>query len=201
MTTPNIRRVYDFMMQFSPKEHIKGDFEVDARGTSVLLVKEMQSANLMAFLLQFGAHPTLAIFLKDGGLPALRRLAQTMMIPADELVKTNEELAEEEAAAAEAPPEPNPEIMKIEAQLNLSEMEHQFKLELAQIERETVMMKLAAEHNMKLEDLRSRLEEGRAERDGKERLFAAEAAIEERNAARGVTQGSGGYISAGSVNA
>lgn len=197
MTTPNIRRMYDFLMQFSDKDHIKGDFEIDARGTSVLLVREMQSANLLAFLMQFGAHPTLAPFLKDGGLPALRKLVQTMMIPADELIKTNEEMAEEEAAAAEQPPMPEPEIMKIEAQMNLAEMDRKTKLQLAEFERETVMMTLAAKHNMTLDQLRARLEEARSNQDSKERIFAAEAAIEQRMVNRGGAQGSGGYISAG----
>ena len=31
LTTPSIRRMYDFLMQFSKKENIKGDYEVDAR--------------------------------------------------------------------------------------------------------------------------------------------------------------------------
>lgn len=185
MTTPNIRRLYDWLMQFSDKEHIKGDFEVDARGTSVLLVREMQSANLMAFLMQFGAHPSLSQFLKDGGLPALRRLVQTMMIPADEVIKTDEELAEEAAAQAEAPPEPQPEIMKLEAEMNKAQMESQTKLELAQIERETAMMRLAAEHNMKLDELRARLAEGESKRQSDERKFAAEAALSEREGASG----------------
>lgn len=197
MTTPNIRRMYDFLMQFSPKDHIKGDFEVDARGSSVLLVREMQSANLLAFLVNFSAHPTLAMFLKDGGLPALRRLVQTMMIPADEVLKTDEELAEEAAAAAEQPPQPDPEILKIEAQMNLAQMDGELKMQLAHIERETVMMKLAAEHNMKLEDLRAMLEGKRMDVASKERIFAAEAAIEERLAARGQAGGSGGFISVG----
>jgi hypothetical protein len=48
MTTPLIRRFYDWNMQFNPKEEIKGDLQVEARGTSALLVRELQSANLMA---------------------------------------------------------------------------------------------------------------------------------------------------------
>lgn len=199
MTSPNIRRMYDWLMQFSEKEEIKGDFEVDARGTSVLLVREMQSANLLAFLMQFGAHPTLSQFLKEGGLPALRKLVQTMMIPADELIKSDEDLRQDQVAAAEQPPQPEPEIMKLENEMNLAEMERKTKLELAKIERETAMMRLAAEHNMKLDELRSRLEQGRSEQQSKERMFAAEAAVEERMAARQPqqpAQGSGGYFSA-----
>lgn len=185
MTTPNIRRMYDFLMQFSPKNHIKGDFEVDARGTSVLLVREMQTQNLMAFLMQFGAHPMLAPFLRDGGLPALRRLTQAMMIPANELIKTDEELAEEAAAAAANPPEPDPRIMEIEAKMNLAEMEMTGRMQIAEFERETRMMMLAAQMNMKLDEVRARLEDGRQSRESKERQFAAEAAMTERHGPTG----------------
>jgi hypothetical protein len=40
---PTIRRFYHWNMQFHDDETIKGDFEVDARGSSVLLVREMQA--------------------------------------------------------------------------------------------------------------------------------------------------------------
>ncbi|WP_022727233.1 hypothetical protein [Fodinicurvata sediminis] len=194
MTTPNIRRIYDFLMQFSQKEHIKGDYEVDARGTSVLLVREMQSANLMAVLSNFSAHPTLSIFFKHGGLPMMRRLMQTMMLPADEVLKTEEELAQEAAAAAEQPEDTDPKILEIESRMNLAEMEGKIKLELANIERETKMMELAAQQNMTLEQLRAKLAEGEAERASKERIFASEAAVEERRDLRGSDVQSGGYL-------
>lgn len=180
MTTPNIRRIYDFLMQFSTKVYIKGDYEVDARGTSVLLVREMQAANLMAFLMQFSGHPLLAKFLKKEGLPALRRLVQTMMIPANELIKSDDEIADDEALAAEMPQQPNPEILKLEAQMNLAEMEREAKLELAYINRETEMMKLASTMNLKLEEIEAMLQRTRMEHEHKERGMAAEAAMTER---------------------
>lgn len=193
MTTPNIRRAYDFLMQFSNKQHIKGDYEVDARGTSVLLVREMQSANLMGFLLQFGAHPTLGKFLKDEGLPALRQLVKTMMISADELIKSNDDLADEAARAASQPPQPQPEIMKIEAQMNLARMEAQNRMEVALIERETKLMELAARGNMTLEQLREKLEETRMKIDSDERKMAAEAALTSQQLAASQPTGGGHF--------
>lgn len=200
MTTPSIRRLYDWLMQFSPKEHIKGDFEVDARGSSVLLVREMQSANLLAFLTQFGAHPSLAPYLKQGGLPALRRLVQTMMIPADELVMTDEELAEAAAKSAQAPPQPDPAILKIEADMNLAQMKMDHEKDIALIHRETELIKLAQAGNLKLEELRAMLAAKQMDTNSKEKLFLAEATIEQDLAMRGQSQGSGGYISAPKEN-
>lgn len=197
VTTPNIRRMYDFLMQFSPKEHIKGDYDVEARGTSVLLVREMQSANLMTFLLQFGGHPMLGQFLKEGGLPAMRRLVQTMMLPADELIKTNEELADDQAKAAENP-QPDPEIMKLENELNITKMKGDYDIAIEEIKRDTAMMQLAQNSNLKLEDIKASLAGKRMEIDSKERIFASEAAIEKQMAKDNQEgSGSGGYFSAG----
>lgn len=193
MTTPNIRRIYDFLMQFSPKGYIKGDYEVDARGTSVLLVREMQAANLMAFLMQFSGHPLLAKFLKKEGLPALRRLVQTMMIPANELIKSDDEIAEDEALAAEMPEQPNPEILKLEAQMNLAEIERETKLELAYVNRETEMIKLASTMNIKLEEIEAMLQRARMDNDHKERRMAAEAAMTERAWQQGKPTGGGKF--------
>lgn len=193
MTTPNIRRIYDFLMQFSQKDYIKGDYEVDARGTSVLLVREMQAANLMSFLMQFSGHPLLSRYLKENGLPALRRLVQTMMIPANELIKSDDEIAEEDAIAAENPAPPDPTILELEARMNLAEIERETKLELAYLNRETEMMKLAQTMNLKLEEIEAMLTRAAMDNDHKERRMAAEAAMTERAWQQGKPTGGGKF--------
>ena len=194
MTVPNIRRMYDYLMQFSDKEEIKGDYEVDARGTSVLLVREMQSANLMAFLLQFSGHPVLGKYLKDEGVKGLRRLSQTMMIPADEMVMTDDDIADLEAKTANDPPVPDPEMEKITASLNLERIRGENALALEEARRETHLIEVAARNNMEVEKLKAMLFKGKQELDSKERIFAAEAAMEAEKDARGDTSGSGGYL-------
>lgn len=195
MTTPNIRRLYDWNMQFSPKAHIKGDFEVDARGTSVLLVREIQSANLLALLTNFAGHPVVGKYLKKEGLPVLRRLVQTMMLPADEVVKTDTEIAEDEARAREQPQPPDPNVLNAEAHLEAARLQAESRERVALINRETAAMNLAAQGNIKLEELQAMFADHEAERAHKERQLAVEVAVEERQARRGNDQkGSGGYI-------
>jgi hypothetical protein len=177
MTTPNIRRIYDWLMQFSAKPHIKGDYQIDARGTSVLLVREMQSANLLAFLMNFAAHPVLSKFVKDEGLPALRRLVQTMMIPSDEVVISDEAYAQAQANAAQNPAPPDPKIVEIEARMNLVMQEFENNRQIAEYNRETELMKMAATMNVSLEKLKATLMDNQRERESKERQFAAEAAL------------------------
>jgi hypothetical protein len=53
--------------------------------------------------------------------------------------------------------------------------------------------------NMSVEQLTADLEKARIATASKERIFAAEAAIEQRNSQMGINNGSGGYISAGAV--
>jgi len=177
-TTPNIRRIYDWNMQFSPKEHIKGDYAVDARGSSVLLVREVQAQNLMQILVQFSAHPVLGPLTKAAS--GYRQMAQAHMLSADSLVKTDEELELEAKQAAENPPPPDPETMKIQAQMELSNMELEGKIALAEMDRETKLMALAAQNDMRLEDLRTKLGMHQIAIDSKERMEQHKTASKER---------------------
>ena len=200
MTTANIRRMYDWLMQFSPKEHIKGDYKVDARGTSVLLVRETQSANMMVFLERFSGHQVLGRFLKKDGLPALRRLVQSMMIPQDEVIKSDTEISADDAKIAEQPPPPDPEMEKISASLNLQQLKNEGAMQEGLLDRETQLIALAQLQNLDLEKLRAasdeamtamyaKYEDRQKDRDSKERIFAAEAAISAKEGASG-----GGYL-------
>lgn len=184
MTCPNIRRSYDWNMQFSVKDNIKGDFSIDARGSSVLLVREIQAQNLMAMTLQFAAHPVLGGLTK---VPALyRKLVQAHMLPADEIVKTDEEIEREQEAAAEAANQggaPDPESMRAETQMKIAQIDAESRLKVAEINRETAMMRLAEDRNMQVEDLRAKFDMKHTEIASKERTFAAEAALRERTGA------------------
>jgi hypothetical protein len=104
---PTMRRMYDWNMQFSKKPEIKGDMQVDARGTSVLLVKEVQAQNLMLVVSQLMANPNIAPMIK--AFPAVEKLFQAMMIkPSDVMItedeykKHQQDLAEPAAAEAAA---------------------------------------------------------------------------------------------------
>ncbi len=61
VTTPHIRRYYKHILQYSKDDSLKGDFNIDARGSSALVEKD--SANQA--LLQMGAYVTNPIFKKD----------------------------------------------------------------------------------------------------------------------------------------
>ncbi|MCA0276258.1 MAG: hypothetical protein LCH86_09650 [Proteobacteria bacterium] len=216
VTTPDIRRFYDWNMQFNPKSEIKGDYDVDARGSSVLLVREMQAQTLMAVATQLGGHTIYGPMLRNREI--LRKLFQALMIPAADVVLTdteidaimanaaaNDAVAQAEAKKADlAQQEYELEVAKLDAQIAISNMDNEAKRDIALIQRETELIKLAQTGNMSLDQLEAKLQMNRENNASKERLFTAEAAMESVNArlarARGEEpQGSGGYISAGSA--
>ena len=178
VTIPNIRRIYDFNMQFSQKEYIKGDFEIDARGSSVLLVREVQAQNLMQMAMQFSAHPVLGPLTKTPEL--YRSLVQAHMLPADSIVKTDEELQQEAEAAAQNPPPPDPEMVKMESAMQIEKLRGDMAVAVAEMNRDTQMMKLAEQKNMQLEELKARLGIAKGNADSKERMFAAEVGLKQQ---------------------
>ncbi len=194
MTVPTIRRMYDWNMQFNDNDQIKGDFEVDARGSSVLLVREIQAQNLMVMVTTFTNHPVLGPMTKAA--PLYRKLAETLMLSPNEIVMTDDEI--KAAAQAEAEKgEQDPEVLKLQMQLQIAELEGRDKLQVADMERTTKLITLAETKNMTLDKLNVMLGIEQLKLDSKERIFAAEAAVEERMAAAGATGGSGGFLSAG----
>ena len=108
ITGPVITRACYYLMQFSEKEEIKGDYAVQARGSSVLLVREVQAQNLLLLASQISLHPVLGAHFKMREL--LKKLLRSMMIASDDVLKTqtelDEDLAAQRQAEAEAPPDP-----------------------------------------------------------------------------------------------
>lgn len=101
VVTGVVSAFYDWNMQNNPNPEIKGDFKIKAKGSATLLVRETQSQ----FLLNLA---TLAQQQNFSGLTKwsalYRKLIQSMQLPADDLVKTDKELAAEQQ-------QPNPEAV------------------------------------------------------------------------------------------
>jgi hypothetical protein len=178
MTVPNVTRAYEFNMLHSNDDSVKGDHQVDARGSSVLLVKEMQAQNLMTMALQFTNHPVLGPLTKAAQL--YRRLVQAHNLPADDFVKTDDEIAQDEAERAQAAQQDDPEMQKLKVQLQIAQLQADNRIAVARENRITAMMSMAEQKNMKLEDLQAMLEVARMEDATEQRLFAADVAVTER---------------------
>lgn len=178
---------------FSKDDTIKGDFEVDARGTSALLIKETQTQHIMAMLDKYSGHPVLGKWLKPGN--GLKKLSQAQHIPPDELLRTEEEVEDIEQRQQEAEAQQkDPSIQVEELRTQASQMreqneaqmqreklafdgqqrdqERQLKVALRQMDlqkaamdRETRIMELSAEQNISLEKIYADLEKHRDKLD------------------------------------
>ena len=167
ITGTMIPRFYDWNMQFSDRQDIKGDYTIDARGSSALLVREKQQESLMIYANMSGGNPNLAIRRDWAGLD--KRIAQALEVPYDELTLTDEEIKELQKQQAENQPK-DPQIVRAELQaqsdqqalqLKAQEGQQNFQLELeklklAQQEIQLDGMKLQQDRELKMAEIASR---------------------------------------------
>lgn len=193
ITKPDIRRMYHFNMQFSDKEEIKGDFEVNVRGSSVLLVREIQSQNILMIVDRYSDHPVYGPMLKER--EAFEHLLRSNMLPVDEMLRSRDEYEQEierrrqqpspevqaaQIAAQEADMEREMKIQELQVKQEMAAREWDTRLRIAQIQSETEMHKLAEALNMKVEDIQAKLDMKRADINSSERKLAVEAAMAEK---------------------
>lgn len=188
-TTPNIRRMYDWNMQFSQKAEIKGDYQTTARGSSVLLVRTQNAQNVALMLSMFGADPEFK------ALEAKREFARAIGYRPDQFFITDteaENLQEQQDPAAmiemkkleiaEAEIDLKRDLAELQRdemdlKVSMAEMEADSRIEVAMIQQETAMMREAERLNMTMEQVRAKLTDAREARRSKERTIAAEIGV------------------------
>lgn len=189
MTTPNIRRIYHWNMQFNPKEYVKGDYCVDARGVSHLLVKDMQAQNLNAFAINYSTHAVFGPYIK--AYPTIKAIANSNMLAAGDVLYTQEEV---DKILAKKPPQEDPQIaiLALEHKNKMEQIaaDHAARMEQLKFERETALIGQAGKQSADLDKEHVKLGDSREEREHKERVFAAEAAMTNLEG----TKGGGGSL-------
>lgn len=132
ITRPHLARYYDWNMESSEKEEIKGDFEVDARGSSTLIERDIAN-QAMTNIAQLSSVPSYAPYFKPSG--SLRAILKSWKVNPDDHMKTEEECdAIDEAIKAQAEQGPSADP-KIEAQMAMKQMD----MDNAAAEREAKM--------------------------------------------------------------
>lgn len=99
ITRPHITRYYDWNMAYSDKAAIKGDFQCDARGSSALLVRDMQAQSLLA-LGQYQGSPAIASLVNWEAW--FKQCLKLQHIDPTDIMKTDAEIAQ----LSSAPPSP-----------------------------------------------------------------------------------------------
>lgn len=210
ITTPSIRRLYDWNMQHNSREDIKGDMKVDARGSSALLQREMQSQMLLNVAQNWTSHPVLGKAIKTWD--AIAESLKSAMIQPDTIIVDRDEFeqamaqaqqeAQQQAEAAKEDPMQNPAVIAAQERTKAAQIDSDAKLQVADMNRETELIKLAQHFDISIESLKNKLAIKQLDLGHKERMLAMEAEVEDELASRASkrdrkAKGSGGYVSAG----
>ncbi len=196
VTKPHIRRYYDYNMMYNENEELKGDFSIDARGSSALMVRDIQNQAFLN-LLAAGANPVYGAYIDTQKL--FEKALQAQHIDPAEVLKPEaeiEKMKEQQAMAAEQGAQEDPriaaakiraetDIQKVQAQnegdmaelqtrLQIAQANIQARREAQQMQREIEMLKLANTQNLSLEQIKAQLANTAIKERGKKELFAAE---------------------------
>ena len=196
ITKPHIRRYYDYNMLYNEDEEIKGDFSIDARGSSALMVRDIQNQAFLN-LLAAAANPVFGMFIDTQKL--FEKALQAQHVDPAEIFKPQEEIekikeAQTQAAAQGPGPDPRIEAAKLRAQTDIQRVQAQNEGDLVELQtrlaikqadiaarreeiamqREIEMLKMANAQNLSLEQIRAKLADTAIKERGKKELFAAE---------------------------
>ncbi len=130
ITSPTVRRFYDFHMLYTDRAEIKGDFDVVARGSTVLVAREEQQEKLMMLSQVAGNNPLFAQMTDWQGL--YKEILRSMQVPVERIVKSDEELQK----AEEQQGQPDPETQLKMAELKVKQQELQLKSQQQQWEQQ-----------------------------------------------------------------
>lgn len=157
ITKPHIRRYYDFFMAYSDKPEIKGDFQVDARGSSVLLVRDQQMQSLM----QFGQFQSSQLAPLIRWANWLKEVLKAQNLNATDLLKTDAEIEQ----ILSQPPGPPPEQIKAESALQVAQIRAQASVDTAKAREEGEMAFATTQAQMARDNAIMRLKELEMKRD------------------------------------
>lgn len=170
LTVPTIKRFYAWNMQYNDNKAIKGDMQVNARGSSSLMVKEQEAA-LIGEALRYIPPEELMMRHKPGGL--LKEFYRSRNVNPTEILKSDEEYeADVEKMKEASQGQANPEMQKLQMQMQIESQKLQqkqmqlqldaqrFQAEAQQKEQQMIMQyememsKLAAQQQTTVEKLK-----------------------------------------------
>lgn len=153
ITRPHITRYYHWNMQYNDKAELKGDYNVDARGTSVLLAKDQQVQSL-AEVLELRDDPKVEDIIDWE--KAIKQLFSARRL---DVVLTDDEIAKNRKNREEAEPPVDPRIQgnidvaTIRAESEMQKLEKQRELELEKLERQSVEDEKRIQHEIGMKRL------------------------------------------------
>lgn len=206
ITRPHLERYYDWKMANDPDPAIKGDFEVDARGSTALIERDIQNQALLN-LAAITNNPRYIPHLKER--EELKAILKAFKVDPESMMKPEDQVAQEMEAAAQQgrPEDPRIAAAQIKAQVDMAKLEdgkearglqaqqveynrqrEQAEYEIAMTEaslnRDMTLVKLDQDAQLTREEINARERLEALKIDNERQIFNAEAALK-------VRQGSG----------
>jgi len=125
ITIPTVRRFYDFHMAYTDRPEIKGDFDIIAKGTSVLIAREEQQEKLMMLAQLAGSNPEFARMTDWQAL--YKEILRTLQVSSDDVTRDEEEMEQQQEG-------PDAETQIKIQELQLKQAEQQLKQQEAELE-------------------------------------------------------------------
>jgi hypothetical protein len=154
VTRPHLGRYYDWQMANNPDPKIKGDFEVDARGSSALIERDIQNQALLN-LASITNNPRYVPHLKER--EELKAILRAFRVNPEEMMKSEQEVAQEQQALAEqgAPQDPKLATAQMDMQMkqmDLQDRQTQREFEMARNEKELAFRERNLQYNAMREE-------------------------------------------------
>ncbi len=153
ITEPHLRRYYAYFLQYGPDEE-KGDYILDARGSTDLVEREIYKNEVNA-LLQASLNPAFGL---DPKRAMKEHLRVTKKRPSD-FQFSEKELKDQAEAAKQQQPDPRVEVAKIRAQADaqIAEADRKSEEKIAQMTLEERIMEFGEKRGMTLDQIKADL--------------------------------------------
>lgn len=153
------QKVVDWMvawnMQYNPDPSIKGDFEVDVKSSTDLRRSDLQTKNLEKLNVMSAQDPTMGQVINRQN--SVKAWIATMNLPHRNIVKSDEQIAQEQQQAAQNQ-QPDPAILD----LQIKQQKLQLESERLQFEREEAQKRYEMDYQEKMANAQIRSKEAEA---------------------------------------
>lgn len=168
ITGPHLRRHYDWQMAYSQKQDIKGDMEVDARGSTALLEKDIQNQATLN-LANVTSNPRYQQFIDPK--EELKVVLRAFKINPDDIMFSEDRIRQNAESQAQQPPQ-DPRIVSAQMILQGKQLDIKDRQEQRQVDAQLQ----SAELKVKRESIAYNTERERS--DGQQKMVEAKFARE-----------------------
>lgn len=173
ITVPHLTRYYHYNMMYSPKDEIKGDYQVDPRGVRVLMEQDQQGQAIVqlwpllgdpeisgevdkkkAARQLFGAY-RLDIFKDKAKAEQQPQEGQPQQQPQDTSLQAAQVRAEAQLQVAQLNQQSDIEELKLKYRMAQEDREHERAMK--EVELQIAMMKMSNDRNMSIDSIKAAL--------------------------------------------